>query len=200
MVELVAPKDGDEDNSFTVEQLLRDQKKALRPSWYKYPRSSGPRPDEPYGPKFAEMFPVVVGSIAAFERAVIKDRVIESEFHTFDADEVMDVFRTRFEPTQPSSNDAPQSLEQPLLISTPGPKAGESAKAGLAWQLALEVLSDDSLRPAPGYGWLAQLARKVNSKLKKRGFQYRDDSIRRMIQPSAREWERKQTRASSKSG
>jgi hypothetical protein len=104
VVGLVAPKDGDDDDTLTVEGLLQAQKKALRPSWYKWSRTDRtvrgagfvmyqPRSGEVCGPSFlTEMLPKPFGSIAGFERAVAKGQVTESEFHTFDPAEMMRVF------------------------------------------------------------------------------------------------------------
>jgi hypothetical protein len=75
--------------------------------------------------------------------------------------------------------------------STPGPKGGKQSVKDFACQMALSILGDDDQRPAPGYGRLMALARLVNAELVRRGHQYQDDSVRRMIQPVSREWEAK---------
>jgi hypothetical protein len=74
----------------------------------------------------------------------------------------------------------------------PGPKGGdETSIKRLAWEIAEEILLDDTRRPRRGYGRLAKLARAVNSELSRHGHQRQDDSVRKMIGPSLREWEGK---------
>jgi hypothetical protein len=81
LVELVGPKD----RALTVKTLLAEQKKALRPLY-----TERKWPGEVYGPSFAEMLPLPVGSIAKFERAVAEGRLVEIELlHRFDPTEVM---------------------------------------------------------------------------------------------------------------
>jgi hypothetical protein len=70
----------------------------------------------------------------------------------------------------------------------PGPKGGEKKVNQRAWEIALQILHGDS-RPAPRYGRLTSLARLVNAVLAKEGHQRHDDSIRKAIGPSLRDWE-----------
>ena len=81
MVELVAPKDGDHDDTWTVEHLLAKQRKALQPPFYTERQW---RPSK----VFAETFPEPTGSIAEFERAVASGLLRANEFDTFAPDEV----------------------------------------------------------------------------------------------------------------
>jgi len=71
----------------------------------------------------------------------------------------------------------------------PGPKPGEKSPKELACQIALEVLDDKEKRPKRGYGWRTKIARLVNAELASRGSKYRDDSVRRIIYPTIKEWE-----------
>jgi hypothetical protein len=73
----------------------------------------------------------------------------------------------------------------------PGPKDGEQSVKDLACEIALQVLDDEAQRPNPGYGRRVRLAGIVNAKLAKLGHQYKDDSARKMIGPTLREWETK---------
>ena len=70
----------------------------------------------------------------------------------------------------------------------PGPKGGEKKVNQRAWEIALQILNSDS-RPASGHGRLTSLARLVNAVLAKEGHQRHDDSIRKAIGPSLRDWE-----------
>jgi hypothetical protein len=60
--------------------------------------------------------------------------------------------------------------------------------AAAAWPIALQILEDDKSRPPLGYGRLIALARLVNAKL---GSRYKDESVRKAIGPSLRDWEHK---------
>jgi hypothetical protein len=136
VVLLVGPKDGDDDDTLTVERLLKAQKKAVRSSWYKEPRTGrtvrGPgfvmfssRAGEDYGPSFlAEMLPWPVGSIKGFERAVAKGQVTESEFHTFDPAQMMREFPA------PDRN-AAETVESSAktLLADPDAKTARSSDA-----------------------------------------------------------------------
>ena len=77
------------------------------------------------------------------------------------------------------------------IIAADAGEAGGTSGKQLAWQIALEILSDDARRPARGQGRLMALARLINVELARRGHRYQDDSIRKLIQPSLREWEDK---------
>jgi hypothetical protein len=74
--------------------------------------------------------------------------------------------------------------------SRSGPK-GKQRIAELAWQAALAILGDNARRPPSGYGRLSTLARQVNAELAKQGHHYQADSIRKVIGPSLRDWERR---------
>jgi hypothetical protein len=81
-----------------------------------------------------------------------------------------------------------------LLIARevrPGPKAGAWSAKNLACQIVLSLLEDETKRPPRGRGRLATLAGMVNAELTGRGHQYKDDSVRKMIGHSVREWEEK---------
>ena len=81
-----------------------------------------------------------------------------------------------------------------LLIARevrPGPKAGARSAKNLACQIVLSLLEDETKRPPRGRGRLATLAGMVNAELTGRGHQYKDDSVRKMITPTVREWEAK---------
>jgi hypothetical protein len=73
----------------------------------------------------------------------------------------------------------------------PGPKAGAVSIKDLAWEIALRILNDEAQRPPRGHGRLATLAGMVNVGLTRHGHQYKDDSVRKMIGPSLRDWEAK---------
>jgi hypothetical protein len=93
----------------------------------------------------------------------------------------------------PPHRSGPQPLLPQIQIrepaQRPGPKAGETTPKDLACETAVQILDDDDRRPPRGYGRLIKLARLVNTELRTRGHQYQDDSIRRMIGPTLREWE-----------
>jgi hypothetical protein len=81
-----------------------------------------------------------------------------------------------------------------LLIAhqvRPGPKAGARSTKNLACEIALSLLEDATKRPPRGHGRLATLAGMVNAELTGRGRQYKDDSVRKMIAHTVREWEKK---------
>jgi hypothetical protein len=85
--------------------------------------------------------------------------------------------------------DAAPAVQTPTAAA-PGPKPGSGQSiANQAWQAALKVLADDKQRPPLGYGRLAELAHLVNAELISQGYRYQDDSIRKAIGPSLREWE-----------
>jgi hypothetical protein len=71
----------------------------------------------------------------------------------------------------------------------PGPKENESGK-GLACDIALRVLDDETRRPNLGYGRVMTIARAANIELARCGHHYEVDSVRKMIGPSVREWEK----------
>jgi hypothetical protein len=73
----------------------------------------------------------------------------------------------------------------------PGPKAGAVSIKDLAWEIALRILNDEAQRPPRGHGRLATLAGMVNVGLTRHGHQYKDDSVRKTIGPSLRDWEAK---------
>jgi hypothetical protein len=73
--------------------------------------------------------------------------------------------------------------------SRPGPKAGEQNSKDLACRTVLVILNDHDRRPSLGYGRLIALARLVNAELSNRGYKYQDDSVRKMIGRTVREWE-----------
>jgi hypothetical protein len=68
----------------------------------------------------------------------------------------------------------------------PGPKDGEQSVKDLACEAALQILDDEEQRLELGHGRLTTLAGIVNARL---GHRYKDDSIRKMIGPSVRDWE-----------
>jgi hypothetical protein len=74
------------------------------------------------------------------------------------------------------------------LRPAPGPKGGEQSVDQLAWKIALQILQSAD-RPAHGHGRLTALARMVNTKLASKGHRRQDDSIRKAIRRSLREWE-----------
>ena len=83
--------------------------------------------------------------------------------------------------------------EAPVAVAgvlSPGPKGGEQNVDQLAWKIAERLLKSDQAR-ARGHGRLMSLARQVNQELAKGGHKRQDDSIRKAIGPSLREWERK---------
>jgi hypothetical protein len=71
----------------------------------------------------------------------------------------------------------------------PGPKDGEQSIKDIACKIALQILGDDEQRRPLGYGRRIALARLVNVELAGRGHQYEEDSIRKMIAPTVRQWE-----------
>jgi hypothetical protein len=73
----------------------------------------------------------------------------------------------------------------------PGRKAGAISVKDLACKLALRVLDDETQRPPRGRGRLMTLARMANADLVQLGQKYEDDSVRKMIAPSVRDWEKK---------
>jgi hypothetical protein len=80
---------------------------------------------------------------------------------------------------------------RPRLGGTPsGPKPGEPSVKELMWNIALGILTDGP-RPPLGRGRLTALARLVNKAANKG---HKDDSVRKIIRPSLREWERQNTR------
>ncbi len=85
---------------------------------------------------------------------------------------------------------APRDDHQPQseLRPEPGPKGGEQSVNQLAWEIASKIL-DSPDRPARRHGRLIALARKVNIKLASQGYNRQDESIRKAIGPSLREWE-----------
>jgi hypothetical protein len=71
---------------------------------------------------------------------------------------------------------------------TPGPKAGAPSIKDRTCQIALKILADEHRRPPRGYRRLMTIARLVNAEIEE---SYKDDSIRKMIGPTVREWEGK---------
>jgi hypothetical protein len=71
------------------------------------------------------------------------------------------------------------------------PQPQGSDLAAKSWPIALQILKDDEVRPPRGYGRLMKISRLVNAKLQER---YKDDSVRRAIGPSVREWESRNPR------
>jgi hypothetical protein len=84
----------------------------------------------------------------------------------------------------------PGRLES-VMASRPGPKGSEQGIARLAWEIALKILADNDQRPPRGYGRVIKLARLVNAELAQQGHRREDDSVRKAISPSLREWEKK---------
>jgi hypothetical protein len=80
---------------------------------------------------------------------------------------------------------------------SPGPNEEQNRRphgsklAEAAWPVAEQILEDDTRRPPPGYGRLIKLARLVNAELGQRD---QDESVRKAIGPSLREWERRNPR------
>jgi hypothetical protein len=93
--------------------------------------------------------------------------------------------------TAPVESRPSQRTMEPMIPGKPGPKGREQSIDRIAWQIALEILTDDGRRPPRGYGRLTTLARLVNGELARRGHRLLDESIRRKIQASVREWEGK---------
>jgi hypothetical protein len=73
----------------------------------------------------------------------------------------------------------------------PGRKAGAISVKDLACKLVLRILDDEAQRPPRGRGRLTTLAGMVNADLVRHGHHYKDDSVRKMIAPSVRDWEKK---------
>jgi len=73
---------------------------------------------------------------------------------------------------------------------SPGPKGGKTRLTALAWKAAERILNSEK-KPKRGHGRLAELARQVNEELKGEGYELQDDTVRRTIGPSLREWENK---------
>jgi len=73
----------------------------------------------------------------------------------------------------------------------PGRKAGAQSPKEIAYEIALRILEDEARRPPRGHGRLTKLAGMVNDQLTGRGHQYKNDSVRKMIGPSVREWKKK---------
>ena len=73
----------------------------------------------------------------------------------------------------------------------PGRKAGAISVKDLACKLALRVLDDEAQRPPRGRGRLTTLAGMANADLVRYGHQYKEDSVRKMIAPSVRDWEKR---------
>jgi hypothetical protein len=91
----------------------------------------------------------------------------------------------------PTANDAAHGAA-PLgetLKPGPGPKGGEQSVNQLAWEIAEQFLNCPVQRPAAGRGRLMTLARMVNHELENQGHKRQDDSIRKAIGPSLRDWE-----------
>lgn len=79
----------------------------------------------------------------------------------------------------------------PAIASTEatGPKAGQqSVSKRVVWDIALRFLPD--VGRSRKHGWKAELVRQVNRELTKKGHNYQDDSIRKMIKDSLDFWER----------
>jgi hypothetical protein len=70
-----------------------------------------------------------------------------------------------------------------------GPRPQGGDLAARAWPIALQILEDDAQHPPRGYGGLTALARLVNAELTRSGHRYQDDSVRKAIGRSVREWE-----------
>jgi hypothetical protein len=78
MIELVRPKDSEEEDTYTVEYLLEVQKEArFHRRWYihRSPKRSTPKL---FGGMAANEFPEPVGSREAFERAVANGQIIKA--------------------------------------------------------------------------------------------------------------------------
>jgi len=78
-----------------------------------------------------------------------------------------------------------------VTVLSPGPKSGETKAAAIAWEIAAQILADDSRRPQRAHGWRTALARAVQPLLKARGYNRELNTITKDIRPSLREWEAK---------
>ena len=72
---------------------------------------------------------------------------------------------------------------------SPGPKGGETKAAGIAWQIAAQILADEDRRPPRGHGRLTAVARAVQAPLQARGHNRELDTITKYIRSGLREWE-----------
>ena len=82
------------------------------------------------------------------------------------------------------------ALQTPMIVLSPGPKGGEQSVSREAWQIAESLLACGQGHPRR-HGRLMGLARQVNGQLAQRGHIRQDDSVRKAIGPSLRDWERK---------
>jgi hypothetical protein len=73
----------------------------------------------------------------------------------------------------------------------PGPKDGEKSPKDLACKIALEILDDDGRRPELAHGWKTKIAWLVNAELTQQGHNYLNESVRRMLLETLKEWESK---------
>ena len=71
---------------------------------------------------------------------------------------------------------------------SPGPKGGERKAAAVAWEIAKQILEDESRTPPDRHGQLVALARAVQPLLKARGHTREVDTIRKYIRSDLREW------------
>lgn len=78
-----------------------------------------------------------------------------------------------------------------LTNLSPGPKGGETTAAAIAWEIAEQILADDTKRPRRGHGRLTALARAVQPQLKARGRSRELNTITKDIRRDFREWEAK---------
>jgi len=96
----------------------------------------------------------------------------------------------KHQPVLPEADTAQGIVKPPPYAITPGPKGGEKSVGQIAWQLAEEILNSGR-GPKRGYGRVTALAHMVNIKLAEHGPKRQDDSIRKSIGPSLRDWQAK---------
>jgi hypothetical protein len=79
------------------------------------------------------------------------------------------------------------AIEGPFL---PGPKGGEKKPAGLAWEIAEQILGGQD-KPPRGHGRLTALARQVKPLLENSGHKREAETITKYIRAAFRDWENK---------
>ena len=133
---------------------------------------------------------IQTGSLEPKRRAYLDDRPgeLDPTLSVLDAAPILEIAERR--------GDGGQVIRKLLVAhqvrkQRPGPKAGAVSIKDLAWEIALRILNDEAQRPPRGYGRLTTLAGMVNVGLTRHGHQYKDDSVRKMIGPSLRDWEAK---------
>jgi len=130
---------------------------------------------------------IQTGRLESKRRVYLDDRPgeLDPTLCVLDAEPILDIAERRGDGGE---------IIQKLLIARevrPGQKAGAQKPKELAWEIALAILEDEARRPPRGHGRLTTLAGTVNVELTKHGLQYKNDSVRKMIESSVREWERK---------